>query len=91
MEGVAVRMARDTDTPTPPHALRMNFDEVVALLDQAEEHTPAAIGDDVAAFAGTTITTSSPSPTPTTTSTSSSVPPKAHSSRRTPRTHSHLP
>ena len=51
MEGVAVRMARDTDTPTPPDALRVGFDEVVALLDQAEEHAPAAISDDVAAFA----------------------------------------
>ncbi len=51
MEGVAVRMARDTDTPTPPDALRVDFGEVVTLLDQAEEHAPAAISDDVAAFA----------------------------------------
>lgn len=51
MEGVALRMARDTNTPTPPHALRIDFDEVVTLLDQAEEHAPAAISDDVAAFA----------------------------------------
>ena len=51
MEDVAVRMARDTDTPTPPEALRIDFDEVVTLLDQAEEHAPAAISDDIAAFA----------------------------------------
>ena len=51
MEGVAVRMARDTDTPTLPHALRVDFGEVVALLDQAEEHAPVAISDDIAAFA----------------------------------------
>lgn len=51
MEGVAVRMARDTDTPTPPDALRAEFDEVVTLLDQAEEHAPAAISGDIAALA----------------------------------------
>lgn len=50
MEGVAIRIARDTDTPTP-HALRIDFDEVVTLLDQAEEHAPAAISDDIATFA----------------------------------------
>ena len=51
MEGVAARMARATDTPMPPHALRVEFGEVVTLLDEAEEHAPAAISDDIAAFA----------------------------------------
>ena len=51
MEGVAARMALDTETPTPPHALRIDFDEVVTLLDQAEEHAPAAISVDITAFA----------------------------------------
>ena len=51
MEGVAARMARDTDTPTQPQALRVDFDEVVTLLDQAEEHAPEALSDDIATFA----------------------------------------
>ena len=51
MEGVAARMARATDTPTPPQALRVEFDEVVTLLDKAEEHAPTAISDDIAALA----------------------------------------
>ena len=51
MEGVAARMARDTDTPTQPQALRVDFDEIVTLLDQAQEHAPAALSDDIAIFA----------------------------------------
>ena len=51
MEGVAARLARATDTPTSPQALRVEFGEVVTLLHKAEEHAPAAISDDVTAFA----------------------------------------
>lgn len=51
MEQVAARMEPDTGTPTPPDGVRANFDEVVTLLDQAEQDAPAAISDDVAAFA----------------------------------------
>ena len=39
-------MARATDTPMP-HALRLELGEVVTLLDEAEEHAPAAISDDI--------------------------------------------
>lgn len=42
MAGVAVRMAADTGTPTPPQGLREDFDEVVALLDRAERHAPCS-------------------------------------------------
>lgn len=51
MEGVAARMTPDTGSPTPPSALRVDFDEVVTLLDQAEQNAPAAISDDITAFA----------------------------------------
>lgn len=51
MGGVAVRIARGAETTTPPDDLRVDFGEVVALLDQAEEQAPEAISDDVAAFA----------------------------------------
>ncbi len=49
MEGVAVRMAPDAGTP--PRRLREDFDEVVALLDQAEEHAPTTISEEITAFA----------------------------------------
>jgi hypothetical protein len=51
MKGVATRMSRDTGLPTPPSALRVDFGEVVTLLDQAQQNAPAAISDDVTAFA----------------------------------------
>lgn len=51
MQGVAVRLARNTEMPTPPSDLRVAFDEVVTLLDQAEEHAPDTISDDIAVFA----------------------------------------
>ena len=51
MEGVAARMARNTESITPPNALRSDFNEIVTLLDQAEEHAPAAIRDDITALA----------------------------------------
>ena len=51
LEGVAARMAPGTDTPTPPDALRVEFGELVTLLDEAEEHAPAAISNDITAFA----------------------------------------
>lgn len=51
MEGVAERMARDTAAPTPPSALRADFEEVVALLDRAQQHAPVALWDDITTFA----------------------------------------
>ena len=51
MEGAPARLARATDT-TSPQALRVEFGEVVTLLDKVEEHAPAAISDDVTAFGG---------------------------------------
>jgi hypothetical protein len=44
-----IALTAATETPTPPDALRVDFGEVVTLLDQAEERAPAAISDDIAA------------------------------------------
>lgn len=51
MEHVAARIEPDTGSPTPPDGVRANFDEVVTLLDQAEQNAPAELDDDLAAFA----------------------------------------
>ena len=51
MERVAALLAPDTGSSTPPQELRADFEEVVTQLDEAEQHAPAAISDDVAAFA----------------------------------------
>ena len=51
MERVAALLAPDTGSPTPPKELRADFEEVVTQLDEAEQHAPAAISDDVTAFA----------------------------------------
>ena len=49
MEQVAARM--EDDPGAPPDEVRDNFEEVVTLLDQAEQNAPNAITDDVATFA----------------------------------------